>query len=162
MVFPKKILKFDMEKKNQNNKYYKVVFKGVTELDQNNLALTFEAICLEEPIKVDPTSIIKVKELADKNENILFFQNIKEVIQLGKNFRFSNYNYFFVLLLTLKSNNSKKGILIGNVKSIGDIIIGIWPIDFKLKKEFDIYGLPSELNLISDNLENYLNITLIN
>lgn len=148
--------------KNDNRKFYKILFKGILDSEENILNLTFEVLSLKEPVKIEPTSINKIKELAIKRENIFFFQNIKEVLQLGKDFQFSNCPYYFILLYKLKSNSMRKGILIGNVKSIGDVIIGIWPIEFNLKKSFNLNQLLSEINHMINNPDDFINITLIN
>lgn len=148
--------------KKNNSKFYKVLFKSMLDSEDNILNLTFEALSLKDPINIDPASINKIKELAAKKNDIFFFQNIKEVLLLGKDFQFKNFLYYYVLLFTKKSNSTRKGILIGNIKSIGDIIIGIWPINFHLKKTFDLNEILSELNYITKNPDDFLNITLIN
>ncbi len=151
-----------MERINDNKSFYKVLFKGNSESEIGLLNLTFEGLSLKDPVRVDPNFIIQIKELADKRKHYIFFQNIEEVLQLGKHSQKRKFNYFYVLLYTTKSDISRKGVLIGNVKSIGDIIIGIWPIDFKLKKRFDLKDLFSELNQINNYPDNFLNITLLN
>lgn len=149
-------------KKEDDRKFYKVLFKGFLDSEENILNLTFEVLSLKEPVKIEPAFINKIKELTIKRENIFFFQNIKEVLQLGKDFQFNNCPYYYIFLYTLKSNSMRKGILIGNVKSIGDVIIGIWPIEFNLKKSFDLNQLLSEINHIINNPDDFINITLIN
>ena len=148
-------------RKKEARQFYKVLFKGLFDSEETVLNLTFEVLYSIDPVKIDPASINKIKEIAVKRENIFFFQNIKEVLQLGKDFQLSNCPYYYILLYTLKSNGTRKGVLIGNVKSIGDVIIGIWPIEFNLKKGFDLNQLLSELNYITTTPNDFINITLI-
>lgn len=142
--------------------FFKVLFKGALESEENLLNLTFEAISLKEPVRVDSNFINHIKETAEKKSNLLFFQNIEEVLQLGDHPQKNKYNYYYVLLFTNKSDKRRIGVLIGNLKAIGDIIIGIWPIDFKLKKDLNIKAISSELNDIKTSPENFIDITLIN
>ena len=108
---------------------YKVIFKG-TESDQEELlTLTFNSIFSEKPFNVSPHYISTIKRLSEKNQNIINFQNIEEVIKIGEGSILYSYNYYIVILYIMKSNMKKEGFLIGNAKKFGDILIGIWPFN---------------------------------
>lgn len=108
---------------------YKVIFKG-TESDQEELlTLTFNSIISDKPLNVSPHYISTIKRLSEKNQNIINFQNIEEVVKIGESSILYSYNYYIVILYTMKSNMKKEGLLIGNVKKFGDILIGIWPFN---------------------------------
>lgn len=110
---------------------YKVIFKGNIENNIKGLTLTFKEISYNEPINVTPKYISMLKKLSQASQNIINFQNIKEVIRIGENTPGFLINYYIVLLYITKLNGNKKGFLIGNVKNKGDIILGIWPFTQK-------------------------------
>ncbi|MFX0028972.1 MAG: hypothetical protein ACFE8B_07170 [Candidatus Hermodarchaeota archaeon] len=103
---------------------YKVIFKAISQFDNKNLDLIFRNLTFEKPL-----TILNLTALGDKSKNIIFFQNIEEVIPIGNINPSLDYNYYKVILFTRKSNGEKKGYLIGNAKNVGDIIIGIWPFN---------------------------------
>jgi hypothetical protein len=106
---------------------YKVIFKGNEESEIKDLTLTFKEISFNEPINVSPKYISMLKKLSQVSQNIINFQNIKEVIRIGENTPGFLINYYIVLLYITKLSGNKKGFLIGNVKKKGDILLGIWP-----------------------------------
>jgi len=110
---------------------YKVIFKGNLENEIKDLTLTFKEISYNKPIKVSPKYISMLKKLSQSSQNIINFQNIKEVIRIGENTPDFLINYYIVLLYITKLNGNKKGFLIGNVKKLGDILLGIWPFTQK-------------------------------
>ncbi len=110
---------------------YKVIFKGNVENEIKDLTLTFKEISYNEPINVSPKYISMLKKLSQTSQNIINFQNIKEVIRIGENTTGFIINYYIVLLYITKLNGNKKGFLIGNVKKRGDILLGIWPFTQK-------------------------------
>ena len=110
---------------------YKVIFKGNLENKIKDLTLTFKEISYNEPINVSPKYISMLKKLSQVSQNIINFQNIKEVIRIGENTPGFIINYYIVLLYITKLNGKKKGFLIGNVKKRGDILLGIWPFTQK-------------------------------
>ena len=70
------------------------------------------------------------------------------------------YNYYLVLLFSTKLDEKKTGYLIGNIKKLGDIIIGVWPFNTQIN---DITGqkILETYNDIIKNPGNYSSICLI-
>ncbi|MFX0104940.1 MAG: hypothetical protein ACFE75_05575 [Candidatus Hodarchaeota archaeon] len=116
---------------------YKVIFRTHEQYEYKNLVLSFKNIDFEEPIIIPSKSILDLKKLSENNSHIINFQNIEEVLLIGNPTIEYSYNYYLVILYTIKSDGKKTGYLIGNVKKLGDIIIGIWPFNIDLK---DITG----------------------
>ena len=108
---------------------YKVIFKAIHQFENKNLTLNFKNLILEKPITLPHKLIPKLKDLSEKSDKIIVFQNIEEVIIVGNVKPQYEYKYYLVILFTQISNEEKRGYLIGNVKNIGDIIIGIWPFN---------------------------------
>ena len=86
---------------------YKVIFKAIQQFENKNLTLIFRNLTFEKPL-----TILNLTDLSDKSENIIFFQNIEEVITLGNINPSFDYNYYKVILFIQKSNGEKKGYLI--------------------------------------------------
>ncbi|MHA2430364.1 MAG: hypothetical protein ACXACC_04935 [Promethearchaeota archaeon] len=139
---------------------YKVIFKGNIENEIKDLTITFKEISYNEPINVSPKFISMLKRLSQASQNIINFQNIKEVIRIGENTPGFLINYYIVLLYITKLNGNKKGFLIGNVKKKGDILLGIWPFtqksDILTSEEID-----SIFNDLIAKPQNYSKICLI-
>lgn len=139
---------------------YKVIFKGNIENEIKDLTITFKEISYNEPINVAPKFIYMIKKLSQASQNIINFQNIKEVIRIGENTPGFLINYYIVLLYITKLNGYKKGFLIGNVKKRGDILLGIWPFtqksDILTSEEID-----SIFNDLIAKPQNYSKICLI-
>ena len=108
---------------------YKVIFKAIHQFENKNLTLNFKNLIFEKPITLLHKLIPKLKDLSEKSDTIIVFQNIEEVIIVGNVKPQQEYKYYLVILFTQISNEEKRGYLIGNVKNIGDIIIGIWPFN---------------------------------
>lgn len=108
---------------------YKVIFKEIQHIENKNLTLNFNKLAFKKPLIVPPKFLRELKTLSEKSENIIFFQNIEEVIIVGNINSNVNYNYYLIILFMLKSDGDRHGYLIGNVKNVGDIIIGIWPFN---------------------------------
>ena len=139
---------------------YKVIFKGVQESENKKLTLSFKDITSDKPIKVTTQFILELKKLSELSQNILYFQNIEEVVVIGtKKSRYS-YNYYFIVLYTLKSDGAKVGYLIGNVKKLGDIVVGVWPFNLQTTDLSSEKILKRFRNLINKPHE-YANICLI-
>jgi hypothetical protein len=139
---------------------YKVIFKALQQFENKNLTLNFRNLTFERPITIPSKHLLKLKELSDKSDRIIFFQNIEEVMIVGNKKPNFDYNYYLVFLFIQKSNDKKRGYLIGNVKNIGDIIIGAWPFN---QQETDL--IPEAILKISNDLlknpENYTKICVI-
>ena len=108
---------------------YKLIFKAIHQFENKNLTLNFKNLIFEKPITLPHKLIPKLKDLSEKSDTIIIFQNIEEVIIVGNAKPQYEYKYYLVILFTQISNEEKRGYLIGNVKNIGDIIIGIWPFN---------------------------------
>jgi hypothetical protein len=137
---------------------YKVIFKAIEQFENRNLTLSFKALNIKNPINIPAKLILEIKNLSVKNNKVVFFQNIEEVVVVGNIETRFKYSYYLVILFT--SNGEKKGHLIGNVKNLGDIIIGVWPFNQQLsnmtsEKIHEIY------NNIIKNPEKFSNICLI-
>ncbi|MFX1376476.1 MAG: hypothetical protein ACFFA0_11750 [Promethearchaeota archaeon] len=126
---------------------YKVIFKAIQQFDNKNLTLNFKNLDFKKPITIPSRFNRDLKDLSEKSDKVIFFQNIEEVLILGNIRPSVEFNYYMVLLFTFKSSGEKQGYLIGNVKNMGDLVIGIWPFNQQISE------------LTPENiLENYSNI----
>jgi len=139
---------------------YKVIFKGVQGSENKKLTLSFKDITSDKPIKVTTQFILELKKLSELSQNILYFQNIEEVVVIGSKKSRYSYNYYFIVLYTLKSDGAKVGYLIGNVKKLGDIVVGVWPFNLQTTDLSSEKVLKNYRNLINKPHE-YANICLI-
>ena len=143
-----------------NSVIYKVVFRSYQQFENKNLTLSFKHIDSEKPISIPAKFILELKKISEKNNHIINFQNIEEVLIIGNPTIDHTYNYYIVILYTHKSNGKKIGFLIGNVKNLGDIIIGVWPFNRDLKDLSEEIILES-YNEMMQNPDNYNTICLI-
>lgn len=139
---------------------FKVIFRAQAQFENKNLTLSFKHLAFENPLSIRAKSIIELKKLSETNQHIINFQNIEEVLIIGNPVDDLIYNYYLVILFSLKKDEKKTGYLIGNIKKLGDVIIGVWPFNSQLKdttgkKILEIY------NDIIENPHNYSNICLI-
>ena len=134
---------------------FKVIFKGTKETDQDNLNLIFKNL-ISEKISFPANIVLELKEISKYNRNVISFQNISEVLEVGKEFT-TIFNYYYILLLTYKKGN-KRGFLIGNEKKKGDILIGTWPFDEELSNK-EIIEI---INGLIKNIDHYIQICIIN
>ncbi|KKM92149.1 hypothetical protein LCGC14_1221290 [marine sediment metagenome] len=111
---------------------FKVIFSAFEQFQNKNLSLSFKNLVFKKPIKLPAKFISELKNLSETNNDIIYFQNIEEVILIGNLKSNYSYNHYYVILYTLKSSGEKKGYLIGNVKKFGDILIGVWPFNKQL------------------------------
>jgi hypothetical protein len=139
---------------------YKVILKGSKREDEKGLSLTFRSLDSKKPISIPPQIILELKKLSEKSPIIITFQNIEEVLKIGSGPSLSDFNYYFVILYTAKKNKKKIGFLIGNVKNLGDVLIGIWPFNEQLTEKSKENILESFDNLIKKPHE-YSEIALI-
>jgi len=143
--------------------YYKVIFKGTKSNEENeldSLSLTFKNLISGKYLTIPPQFIIELKKLTERSHNILSIQNIDEVIHIGTGQTRDVFNYYFIVLFTMKETEKKLGYLIGNKKKLGDVLIGIWPFN-EQPTEITPEGVHEEfVNLIKKPHE-YSNITLI-
>ena len=143
-----------------NSTIYKVIFKAHEQFEHKNLNLSFKSIEFKKPISIPAKFTLELKNLSEKSQHIITFQNIEEVITIGNPTVVRTYNYYLVILYTFKSNEKKMGYLIGNVKNSGDIIMGVWPFNRDSKNLTEEMILES-YNDIMQNPDNYSTICLI-
>ena len=135
---------------------YKVIFKGIKEIDENKLNLVFKGVRSDKRIYIPSQLILNLKENSKNVQNVISYQNISEVIKVGKDSTRLSYNYYFIILYT-SIGGKKKGFLIGNEKKSGDILIGTWPFN----EEFPTEKISDIISNLVKNLENYKEICLI-
>ena len=143
-----------------NSINFKVIFNGSKEVKNEDLSLTFKKISSTNTIGVSSSIISDLKDLSEKSKDVVVFQNIEEVIEIGNASSRDLYNYYYVLIYTCKSDAKKEGFLIGNVKKKGDVIIGVWPFNKPIVESSSGEFLESFNNLIK-NPHEYSNICLI-
>lgn len=136
---------------------YKVVFKGS---EGNELSLTFKSGDFNKPIKIPVNFLLELKKLSETSNNIIDLKNIEEVIEIGQSDSGSSYNYPLVILFTNKSSQVKEGYLVGNVKKLGDILIGVYPFNRNISDLTPELFFEKVNNLIK-NPNEYSNICLI-
>jgi hypothetical protein len=137
---------------------YKVYFKGINDVEFEELKLTFKEIPNEKSIKIPPEFTDRLKTLSSSNKNIINIQNIDSVQEFGSKDSIRNYSNFFVLLTI--SNGQKQGFLFAFKKKAGNFLIGSWP--FKEKKaDIEIEKLVNNCRTLIDNYQKYAKICLI-
>ncbi|MCK4382017.1 MAG: hypothetical protein KAW66_01870 [Candidatus Lokiarchaeota archaeon] len=137
---------------------YKVIFKAFEQFENKNLTLSFKDLGAKNPITIPAKFILELKNLSEKNDKVVYFQNIEEVIIVGNVKTNYSFNYYLVILFT--SNGEKQGYLIGNIKKFGDIIIGVWPFNQQLSK-MTPETIHKNYNNIIKNPNNFSKICLI-
>jgi hypothetical protein len=143
-----------------NSIIYKVIFRALEQFESKNLTLSFRSLKLEKPISLPAKFFEDLEKKSEKDNHFINFQNIEEVLIIGNPILDYSYNYFLVILCTSKLDGKKTGYLIGNVKNLGDIIIGVWPFNKQIKeltedKVFDLF------NEIIENPDKFSSICLI-
>ncbi len=139
---------------------YKVIFTAHEQFEHKNLTLSFKNLEFKKPLSIPAKFILELKKLSETNQHIINFQNIEEVLIIGNPTVNHTYNYYLVILYTYKSNGRRVGYLIGNVKNLGDIILGIWPFNIDLK-DLSEEEILETYNDIIQNPNNYNSICLI-
>ncbi len=139
---------------------YKVIFRAHEQLEHKNISLSFKSLEFKKPISIPAKFTLELKKLSETNQHIITFQNIEEVLIIGNPIVDHTYNYYLVILYTHKLNGKKIGYLIGNVRNLGDIIIGIWPFNRDLKDLSEDILLET-YNDMMQNPSNYNTICLI-
>lgn len=137
---------------------YKVIFKAFEQFENKNLTLSFKDLGAKNPITIPAKFILELKNLSEKNDKVVYFQNIEEVIIVGNVKTNYSFNYYLVILFI--SKGEKQGYLIGNIKKFGDIIIGVWPFNQQLSK-MTPETIHKNYNNIIKNPNNFSKICLI-
>ena len=107
--------------------FYKVIFEGTKEDSSDSYSLTFKDIFSDNQIQISSQFFSTLRVVSQKESNVVHFQNIKEVIQIGNSSIKIEINYYIALLYTNLNDGKKEGFLIANVKNMGDMLIGEWP-----------------------------------
>lgn len=139
---------------------YKVIFRAQQQFENRNLTLSFKNLEFEKPLTISAKFILDLKKISEKNTHIINFQNIEEILIIGNPTVNYPYNYYLIVLYTVKSDAKKVGYLIGNVKNIGDIIIGIWPFNVHLK-DITKDKILQTFNELIENPDKFSSICLI-
>jgi len=109
--------------------FYKVIFKGIKGESTESYSLTFKNIIQDKPINIPSQFFSSLKFLSQKQTSVINFQNIREVVKIGDSNANLDFNYYIVVLYTSLADGKKEGFLVGNLKKLGDILIGIWPFN---------------------------------
>jgi len=139
---------------------YKVIFIGNKESDDIPLSLTFQHLNADKFIQVPPQFLSSLKALSSQHSNIIYFQNIDEVVKSEDLLTNLTFNYYIVILFSQNSSDQKEGYLIGNLKKRGDLIIGYWPFNFNPAK-IEPEPVHDKLRDLIENSGSYLEIALI-
>ncbi len=138
--------------------FYKVIFRGIGEMQESSLSLTFNSVISDKNLNMTHY-ITSIKNLRDFDEDLINFQNIEEVIIMGANNNPLSFNYYIVILLVCK-NEKKEGYLIGNNKKLGEVLIGFWPFNQNYN-EIQYDGILKRFDQIIINQNNVKKISLI-
>ncbi|MBY8980387.1 MAG: hypothetical protein KGD72_08360 [Candidatus Lokiarchaeota archaeon] len=135
--------------------FYKVIFEGAKEDSSDSYSLTFKDIFSDNPIQIPSRFFTTLRVSNQKESNIVHFQNIKEVIKIGNPSIKIEINYYIAILYTNLNDGKKEGFLVGNIKNMGDILIGEWPYNEKnVSNSKDIYLQKLELLTNSSKFDN--------
>lgn len=151
---------------NQNlsqNRIFKVFFNGSTSQPTEDINITFVGLDSEDVfIPQFSEFLIKYNDMARKKE-VFSFNNIKEVIALG-NVDKAKYFQFYALFYTFKmdeNNKQRAGILIGNHKEKGFLIVGFWPLNSIKVQAIKTENFVNLLNMIIKNTNQFEDLLLI-
>ena len=144
-----------------NNVTYKVIFREKKIINASEQSLTFTNVISKNYLYLPSNFISSIKTMSEQNINVIYFQNISEVIIQGWEKDPPLFNYYLVILLISKKEEKKEGFLIGNIKKLkGDILIGVWPI-IKELEDFKSKSIQRYFNDILANYEDFSKIVLI-
>ena len=107
--------------------FYKVIFEGTKEDSSDSYSLTFKDIFSDNQIQISSQFFTTLRVVSQKESNVVHFQNIKEVIKIGNPSNKIEINYYIAILYTNLKDGKKEGFLVGNIKNMGDMLIGEWP-----------------------------------
>ena len=144
-----------------NNITYKVIFRDLEENEPSEESLTFKNVISSNYIFIPSNFITSMKDLSEKSKNVIYFQNISEVIIQSWGHNPPSFNYYIVLLLLSKREEKKEGYLIGNIKKLkGDVLMGIWPFNRDVE-QINSKSIQNDFNNLLKNYEEYRKITII-
>ena len=129
--------------------FYKVIFRGIKGDSSESYSLTFKNIIQEKPINIPSLFFSSLKTLSQKQPSVINFQNIREIVKIGDQNVNYDFNYYIVVLYTSLADGKKEGFLVGNLKKLGDILIGIWPFNQENISISSEHFL-KQLNLLTD------------
>jgi hypothetical protein len=107
--------------------FYKVIFEGIKEDSSDSYSLTFKDIFSENQEQISSQFFTTLRVSSQKESHVVHFQNIKEVIKIGNPSIKIEINYYIAILYTKLNDGKKEGFLVGNIKNMGDMLIGTWP-----------------------------------
>jgi hypothetical protein len=139
---------------------YKIIFKGLQNAESKKLTLSFKDIISDTPLKIPSQFILELKRLSEITQNIIYIQNIEQVLIIGNKKPIYSFNYYFLILYTYKKDGKREGFLVGNVKNWGDIVIGLWPFNER-QIQAGSEQILDECHNIINNPQEYQNICLI-
>ncbi len=135
--------------------FYKVIFEGVKEDSSDSYSLTFKDIFSDIQIQIPSQFFTTLRVVSQKESNIVQFQNIKEVIKIGNPSNKIEINYYIAILYTNLNDGKKEGFLVGNIKNMGDMLIGEWPYNEEnVSNSKDIYLQKLDLLANSSKFDN--------
>lgn len=140
--------------------FYKVIFEGTKEDSSDTYSLTFSDIFNDNNIQISSQFFSTLRDLSHKESNIVLFQNVKEVIIIGDPSFKIEIIYYIAILYTSLNDGKKEGFLVGNVKNMGNVLLGEWPYNEESVSQSKEYYL-QKLDLLTDNSK-YKNICVIN
>ncbi|MBY9011600.1 MAG: hypothetical protein KGD70_04445 [Candidatus Lokiarchaeota archaeon] len=129
--------------------FYKVIFRGIKGDSSESYSLTFKNIIQDKPINIPSQFFSSLKLLSQKQPSVINFQNIREIVKIGDQNVNYDFNYYIVVLYTSLADGKKEGFLVGNLKKLGDILIGIWPFNQENISISSEHFL-KQLNLLTD------------
>ena len=129
--------------------FYKVIFRGIKGDSSESYSLTFKNIIQDKTINIPSQFFSSLKLLSQKQPSVINFQNIREVVKIGDQNAIYDFKYYIVVLYTSLADGKKEGFLVGNLKKLGDILIGIWPFNQENISISSEHFL-KQLNLLTD------------
>jgi len=135
--------------------FYKVIFEGIKEDSSDSYSLTFKDIFSVNQIQISSQFFTTLRVSSQKESNVVHFQNIKEVIKIGNPSSKIEINYYIAILYSNLNDGKKEGFLVGNVKNMGDMLIGEWPYNEEnVSNSEDLYLQKLDLLTNSSKFDN--------
>ncbi|MFX0022826.1 MAG: hypothetical protein ACFE9S_10905 [Candidatus Hermodarchaeota archaeon] len=138
---------------------YKVIFRALEQFENKNLTLSFRNLEFNKPLAL-PKQFREFRDTSEQYEHVMNFQNIEEVLIIGNPSVEYSFNYYLVILCTSRVDGKRKGFLIGNIKNLGDIIIGLWPFNIHIKN-LTREKILNSINVIIEDPYKFSSISII-